>query len=498
MGLVNDSIIFPPQHGAGLIIAIDCDAEDVKYSVTSHGIKETSTWGLLTIGINQRNLNTSDFSYIKHIEGDIKNSEDGVSHITSIVPLVNTIILCVDRNVGDERLMNYALLCANMPASQRVIITNKNIYSIPKYINTNCKPSEAEWAESDGSSIACTLYGNIGNSNSGLHSAYLGKMAYERFIDSYYLDDFLKTAYIGYEPEKFYYILYFALVCLQKDKSNISFTELGATLWATINKIDLCNSKLGCAYDNSNVEWNSIELSDYLRRLSHLLHNNLKLNFFDRWQNYHRSDVEIGFSHLVSPYAFHDIDSTINWVKRFRFCLWVNDFTLSSTVHLKVNGKSWTLLSLESTLIRLNDLGFDVYLIDAHNLDPEGQIKRASLVVIDKSSFSMDDYLSVIDSLSERCALSSSDFRFFNFKPADLWDKVITDVNYFKKCAKNFSAGFAGALAITPTKPYEFRFSSPKLGDKVSNYLREIGVEKNPGILWISYIRRLIEKFFRN
>lgn len=498
MSLISGSVIVSPQHGAGLIIAIDCDVEGVKNSLMSLGIKETSAWGLLSIGFNHHSLNEAGFAYVLHTDGDIKNSEDGVSSVVSMVPLVEKIVLCVGSNVDDERLMNYALLCANMPARQRVVIVGGNVYSVPKYINTNCRPSEAEWVESDGSSIACTLYGNIGGSNSGLHSAYLGKMAYERFIDSYYLDDFLKTAYIGYEPEKFYYILYFALVYLQKESSNISFTELGATLWATIDKVDLCNSRLGCGYDRLNVEWNSIELSDYLRRLSHLLHSDLRLNFFDRWQNYHRADVEIGFSHLVSPYAFHDVDSTINWVKKFRFCLWVNDFTLSSTVHLKVNGKSWTLLPLEATLGQLNDLGLDVYLVDAQNLDPEGQIKRVSLIVVDKRKFSMDDYLGIVDLLGEGCALNTSDFRFFNFKPVDLWGKVITDVNYFKKCAESFSAGFAGALAITPTKPYEFLFSSQKLDDKVSSYLKGIGVEKNAGSVWASYGRRLIEKLFRS
>jgi hypothetical protein len=476
MSLANDSIILPSHNGSGLIIAIDCEAEDLKNSLTLHGVKETKTWGLLTNKINKQNLNQCRFSYILNFEGDINNTEEGVAFITAQTSLANTIILCIGRNVEHDRSINYALLCANLPASQRFIIIDENFYSISKYINIHCKPSETEWVESDGSSIACTLYGNIGTTNSGLHSAYLGKRAYERFIDSYYLDDFLKTAYIGYEPEKFYYILYFALVCFQNKKSNISFAELGATLWATIDKIDLCNSKLNCGYDNTNIEWNSIELSDYLRRLSHLLHKNLKLNFFDRWQNYHRSDVEIGFSHLVSPYAFHDIDSTINWVRKFRFCLWVNDFTLSSTFHLKVNGKRWTLLPLEYTLKALHDLGLDVYLVDAHNLDPEGQIKRASLVVIEKNSFSMDDYLSIVDTASEHCALNRNDFQFFNFEPADLWDEVIKDSNYLTKCAEVFSAGFAGALAITPTEPYEFRFSSSKLDEKIINYLGAIGV----------------------
>jgi len=461
---------------ACLAFAVNCSPEHAANILRSHGYAPEVNWTLFaTNAAHQVDAETHFASRIIFDENSgAINTDAALNAVLRHNKNYLHFALILGASPSDSLFTEYALFGANIPARHRFVLSDSSTQPLEKYINMHCKPTESEWAESDGDNIACTLYGNVGQRNSGLHSLFLGKSAYEKFIDSYYLDDLIKTKYTGYHPEKFYYIIYFALVCCQKTNPSVAFTELGATLWGTIDKIDICHSKLNLSYDVQNVEWNSIELSDYLRKLSHLLHQNLNLNYFDKWQNYLRKDVEIGFSHLVSPYAFHDEISTINWVKSFGFCLWVNDFTFSEIKHLKVNGKAWTLLPLKSTIDHLKQSNLGVYLIDSKSIDPEGQIKRISMVIFDKDKFSIDQYFDLIKSEHNLSHLRPEDFRNFDFDPSGLWEKFTDDPDYFSKCAQLFSAGFAGALAITPTKPYEFKWVSTSLASRIKEHLKLI------------------------
>lgn len=492
---MNKSDANPTVTGACLAIAGDLPSEGIASVLRSFGYTPEINWTLLTEKVASSEDAAQGFSSVIELDDYILDIGETLNKILRKESVFHHVALIMGNDATEADFTKHVVLGANIPAKHRLVIQGGKTYPLNKYINIHCKPSEKDWAESDGETIACTLYGHIGKKSSGLHSVFLGKSAYERFIDSYYLDDLLKTKYKGYQPEKFYFILYFALVCYQKAKINAAFTELGATLWGTIDKIEICHLQLDLPYSVNGVEWNSIELSDYLRQLSHLLHPNLNLNYFDKWKNYYRKDVEIGFSHLVSPYALHDEKSTIDWIKSFEFCLFVSDFTLTSLRHLKVNGKTWTLLPLKSLVENLRKANFGIYLIDARDLDPERQIKRTSLVIYNREKFSIDQYISLINSPENQSPVSINDFRNLDFDPANLWDKLVDDPNYFTKCAESFSAGFAGALAITPTGPYEFKWSSSKLASRVKEHLELVSKDICRDKSSLRYIHRL-KRFF--
>lgn len=471
MDQLGKGVIPTPQQGIALAIGCGCGSGEVANALRAAGCSLGAGWVLVTDQNAPDIMEKGDFPAVIRTPYGQKNNETVIAQLTAQATLVDAVVLVIGADVPQPRIWDMAFFCANLPSRNRYVIADNTIYLLSEFVNIFCKPTEQEWADSDGEAIACTLYGNVGKSHSGLHSLFLGKEAYERFIDSYYLEDLLKTKYYGHLPEKFYYMLYFALLYFQQRNEHVNFTELGATLWATMDKIDRCHLRLKMGVRPEQVEWISIELSDYLRRLSHLLHPDRNLTFFDRWQNFLRNDAKVGFSHLVTPYAFHDEHSVVGWVKKFGFCLWVNDFTLDTTRHLRVNGKKWTLLSLTSMLDHLRQAGMDVFYVDAQNLDAEGQIKRATLIVCDKNRFVFEDYLRLIADSAEDPVIGPADFRTFDFDPMSLWQKIIKDEAYFEKCANDFSAGFAGALAICPTEPYELRWSSPNVKNKIDSYL---------------------------
>lgn len=457
--------------GTGLIVGCGCGADEFARLLHAALGPVTANWMLVSDG--PAPADAGRFSSVITVPLGRRNNQQTIAQVAAAMPSIGVIVLVIGTSVPPDQLWDSAFFCSNLPAPVRYVVHKDVLYPLAEYINIFCKPTEQEWISSDDEAVACTLYGNVGKNHSGLHSLFLGREAYERFIDSYYLQDMLGIRYYRRQPEKFYYMLYFALLQFHRRTGFANFSELGTTLWSTIDKIAYCHERLKSDLRFQDVEWIGIELSDYLRRLSHLLHPDCALTFFDRWHNFLRIDAQVGFSHLVTPYAFHDESAVTSWLKRFGFCLWVADFTLNTTRHLRVNGKQWSLLSLSSMLARLRGEGMSIMFVDAQNLDSEGQIKRTSLIVYDASRFAFDDYLRSLSEAGAAAAITASDFRPFEFDAATLWQKTIEDEAYFDRCAREFSAGFAGALALSPTKPYELRWSSPQVDDRVQEYLRQ-------------------------
>lgn len=457
--------------GNALAVNGGCRDDDIAKALESAGCELSRQWALLTEDNASGFAGNTCFKTVIRIPRGPKNSEPVLKRVSEDISRLSMVVAVVNEDGPSDQIWDAAFFCANVPAHVRYVVSGANLYSLAEYCNMYCKPTEQEWTDSDSHAIACTLYGYVSKTHSGLHSLFLGKQAYERFIDSYYLEDLLDIRYYQRAPEKFYYMLYFALLYFRQLGEKLNLTELGATLWSTMDKIDYCHRQLQGSLRLEDVEWVSIELSDYLRRLSHLLHPVRDLTFYDRWERLLRRDSAVAFSHLVTPYAFRNEETVTSWLQRFGFCLWVNDFTLNATRHLRVNGKRWTLLPLSSMLTRLREAGMEIYYVDAVNLDPEGQIKRTALVVYQKERVVMEDYLRLISDVGNSSPISPSDFRPFCFDPSGLWEKIIDDDSYFENCANNFSAGFKGASAICPTAPYELTWNSTEAKSRVNEYI---------------------------
>jgi hypothetical protein len=471
----DERSIVLPHDRAALVVACGCSASELADAVLRWSSSAIADWIVVADGKALETEGSAGFKAVVDIGSGPKNNERAIARVMTHTPSIGATVLVIGEGVALDEAYDSAFFCANLPSTARYVAAAGTLLPLAKFINIECRATEQEWMESDASSITCTLYGNIGRDQSGLHSLFLGRQAYERFIDSYYLEDMLKIRYHGHRPEKFYYMLYFALLWFHRRGGRSNMTELGATMWSTIDKIAYCHQHLGLTLRLEDVEWISIELSDYLRRLSHILHAELDLTFFDRWQSFHRSDAQVGFSHVVTPYAFHDESDVASWLKKFGFCLWVSDFTLKATRHWRVNGKSWTVLSLQSMLMRLQAQGMKVVFVDGQNLDPEGQIKRTALIVYDESRFDFGDYLQSLALAGDDSVIAASDFRPFDFEPKNLWDKIVDDEAYFDQCAHDFSVGFAGALALSRTGPYELRWYPPQVQERVGEYLRTYG-----------------------
>jgi hypothetical protein len=316
--------------GTGLVVACGGTAEAFARSLSAALGPVTANWSLVSDGAPLTPGSEQSFGATFTIPLGRRNNDVTIAQVAEALPSIGAIVLVVGADVPSDQIWDSAFFCANLRAPLRYVVSGDELYPLAEYVNIFCKPSEREWVASDDEAVACTLYGNVGRSHSGLHSLFLGREAYERFIDSYYLQDMLGIRYYRRQPEKFYYMLYFALLQFHRRAGFANLSELGTTLWSTIDKVAYCHDRLKSDFPFEDVEWIGIELSDYLRRLSHLLHPDCALTFFDRWHNFRRHDAYVGFSHLVTPYAFHDEIAVTSWLKRFGFCLWVADFTLDT------------------------------------------------------------------------------------------------------------------------------------------------------------------------
>jgi hypothetical protein len=474
MQQLDKDAVLAKIDGFGLAVNGGHQEQEIETALRRAGVRGFQRWALVTEESAGSRPGSLPFKKVLRVPSGPKNAEQVLARVSEVVPgRLGVIVAVINEKAPPGQIWDTVYFCANAPARARYVIAGETLYSLAEYCNMNCKATEQEWTDSDFQAVACTLYGYVSETHSGLHSLFLGKQAYERFLDSYYLEDLLGIRYYQRAPEKFYYMLYLALLYFRRAKGRLDLTELGATLWSTIDKIEYCHRRLRLDLNLGEVEWVSIELSDYFRRLSELLHPNCDLTFYDRWERFLRRDCAVAFSHLVTPYAFHDEDSVTSWLQRFGFCLWVNDFTLDATRHLRVNGKRWTLLPLRSMLTRLRNAGMEICYIDARDLDPEGQIKRTALVIYQKKRVVMDDYLRLVSDAGKESPVSPSDLRPFRFDPGDLWQKVIDDPSYFESCAERFSAGFAGASGIGPTEPYELKWGSAAGKSKLDEYLRQ-------------------------
>lgn len=392
---------------------------------------------------------------------------------------IHAVIAVLGEDVLHNNYKNVTNLCANIPAVYRFVVTKDlAIESLSKYCNTYQDASEKEWLNHDESTTTCAIFGFVSAHKSGICRMSFGKEAYEKSQGAAYFDDLLQVRYYNNPSEQYYYYLYALIVWLQRNGCTVNFTELGATYFAAIDKIDRCERccKLGIELDK--VEWISIEMSAYFRRVSEMLHPERRLIFFGNHRDFNRIDAQIAFSNTVGSYAFDNIEGFVDWLCYFRLFLVREYFLKDRTISFNNLGKKFALFSLSDFADLLAERGWLLQVMEVENQAlSDDKVKKCSILGV-RADLKQRDTLS---DLIRTCAPETKP------QPVDAdwlqstWGAVSHDHDFedMKPTLDRFLAGLSGTMEICNTTEFELRFSSSVADAKLANYLFRLGKKED-------------------
>lgn len=148
------------------------------------------------------------------------------------------------------------------------------------------------------------------------------------------------------------------------------FCELGSTLFASIEKIDLCGRIAGMPLERSALQFSGIEYSPFLRRASVSLHPDDRISLVPSSDEWRRSRPHVfQLSRFVGSYAFRGTAALVDQLGKCDAFHLTDVFNLEDQdFHSWDLGLPITFMSFAALVRGLADIDFDLFLT---GVDPE-------------------------------------------------------------------------------------------------------------------------------
>lgn len=359
-----------------------------------------------------------------------------------------------------------------------------------------------EWYGTEpGSHHALCLFGSI-SARPGIrpyvHQAYLGRRGYAAFQTAYYLEDLQWLRRYDRLIQSTFMMLYLYAVVARR---RLEFIELGSTLFAAYEKFGNCERLLfhlekGRSLRDrllrpltrrvvKKIDFIGVELSDWLRNLSAVLHPGIPIDLYRTWREVPKPAApRMALSIGVGNYAFTDTAELAEWVADNHITILRERFTLGADYTWQILGKRFTCFSLPEFTALAARHGLAVSLLSycetgpfldpTDTPPPEGTVfVEAYLAVHRIAPREQAAYRELIRSL-DAPRFSSG----FNTNPLIVLTEDILERPIGVLQGETWHGQYAKTATDAPAPsqtPAQFDFSSPMLDEKLSAHMELLG-----------------------
>ncbi len=243
------------------------------------------------------------------------------------------------------------------------------------------------------------------------HYAFFGKTAYDAFQTAYYLQDLFRLRRYDRLVQPTFLLLHLAMKAVAATR--VEFLELGSTLFAAYEKFANCERFLDSisagtgdgsarsaghedrAVADGRVDFIGVELSDWLREVSRLVHPDVPIRLYPSHAHVPPSALpRFSFSLGVGNYAFETTAALARWLAQSRLAVLRERFTLGRDFTWEILGKRFTCFSLPELAEAVARLGRKVSLLSFGEAPP---FLQPSDPVPTPDSVFLDAYVAVHD-----------------------------------------------------------------------------------------------------
>lgn len=219
-----------------------------------------------------------------------------------------------------------------------------------------------------------------------------------------------------------FYIAYLISLLNELSENELSITEFGSTFFTLIDKLDLISP-------NNNIKWEGIDNSDFVNETARYLHPTKNLKITKDWENYKSTSNALLTSRFVCSYAIDNSNDFADFIsKHFTVGVIEDAFSSNNKDQTTYNhGQKQTFYSLDNLFKKLNDFGFEVFILDSYPDCPAGSTRCHNTKFFFYKPDSIKVDLNYLFNKLEDVQFANIGYKYSGDSPSHFLNKRITD-----------------------------------------------------------------------
>jgi len=258
----------------------------------------------------------------------------------------------------------------------------------------NTGTPDCDWYGGYHDAVTLTLFGEYRPRTKEFMTmhARFGQSAYEAIHLHAYMSHLLETRKGNYDPSARDLYTYAMAVILQSATQDLEFTDFGCTLFETIDRLSVCESRYRKGLITRQISFRGVEPSVILAETAKLLHADCRVNIYNSARDMPpASGKRIESSYQATSYGLKSTEGLWNWISQSSFSCSQIWFSIDDTdLTVSLNGKALTLFAYSKLRRAAEQAGFSMKALGAQLLmNRDWSILEVTIAVISKDTIAL-------------------------------------------------------------------------------------------------------------